>query len=103
MSRRAESDVLRLYLVAYDVAAPKRWRKLYKLVRASGARLQYSLFACRLTAAQARLLGEAMTRCLDASCDRLAIVDLGPAADGERRLQLHGPQALPAAPELTFL
>ncbi len=32
------------WLVAYDISAPKRWRKVYKLVGRAGYRLQYSLF-----------------------------------------------------------
>ncbi len=33
------------WLIAYDVACPRRWRRLYRLVRESSVRLQWSVFA----------------------------------------------------------
>jgi CRISPR-associated protein Cas2 len=32
------------WLLAYDISSPRRWRKVYRLARADGVRLQYSLF-----------------------------------------------------------
>jgi CRISPR-associated endonuclease Cas2 len=32
------------WLLAYDIGSPRRWRKVYRLARADGVRLQYSLF-----------------------------------------------------------
>lgn len=40
------------YAVTYDVRDPKRWRKLYKLIRGYGERLQYSVFRCWLSERQ---------------------------------------------------
>jgi CRISPR-associated protein Cas2 len=36
------------HLVTYDVRDPKRLRKVAKLLEGYGARLQYSVFRCRL-------------------------------------------------------
>ena len=38
----------RLYIVTYDIADPKRWRKLFKLMNGFGEWLQLSVFQCRL-------------------------------------------------------
>lgn len=38
----------RWYLIAYDIHDPKRWRKVYDLIRGYGERLQLSVFRCML-------------------------------------------------------
>ena len=38
----------RLYLVAYDVSAPERWRRVFRLMHGYGEWLQLSVFRCRL-------------------------------------------------------
>ena len=80
----------RLYLVFYDVACPKRWRRIYKTLRAHGAWQQLSTFACRASPRDAEILRRALVARLDAATDRLMIVDLGPAHDAERRIDRHG-------------
>lgn len=37
------------WLVIYDIREPARWRKVYKLLRGYGQRLQFSVFRCGLT------------------------------------------------------
>ncbi|WP_017324518.1 CRISPR-associated endonuclease Cas2 [Synechococcus sp. PCC 7336] len=36
------------YLVCYDIRDPKRWRKVFKLLKGYGESLQLSIFRCRL-------------------------------------------------------
>ena len=38
-----------LYIVAYDISDPKRWRRVFKLMNGYGEWLQLSLFQCRLS------------------------------------------------------
>ena len=38
----------RRYLVSYDIANPKRLRRVAKLLESFGTRLQYSVFECPL-------------------------------------------------------
>jgi hypothetical protein len=40
----------RLYVVAYDIGHPKRWRRVFKLMHGYGRWLQLSVFQCRLSA-----------------------------------------------------
>lgn len=42
----------RWYVVAYDVRDPARWRKVYKVLRGFGVRVQYSVFRCKLSERQ---------------------------------------------------
>ncbi|PJF46320.1 MAG: CRISPR-associated endonuclease Cas2, partial [Candidatus Thermofonsia Clade 3 bacterium] len=37
-----------LYIVTYDIADDRRWRKVFKLMYGYGDRLQYSVFRCAL-------------------------------------------------------
>jgi CRISPR-associated protein Cas2 len=37
------------YLICYDIRDPKRWRKVFQLLKGYGESLQYSIFRCRLS------------------------------------------------------
>jgi CRISPR-associated protein Cas2 len=37
------------FLVCYDIREPKRWRRIFRLLKGYGHSLQYSIFRCRLT------------------------------------------------------
>ena len=52
----------RVFLVCYDIADPKRLRKVYQLVRAYGERLQYSVFRCVLSELQRAQLERSLAR-----------------------------------------
>lgn len=36
------------YLICYDIRDPKRWRKVFKLLKGYGENIQYSIFRVRL-------------------------------------------------------
>lgn len=82
-----------LYLVAYDIASPRRWRRVYKTMCRSGERRQFSVFLCRLNEARMARLKAKLGGLVDAEEDRLMVVDLGPSASAEARLQGSGPEA----------
>lgn len=63
------------YLVCYDIRDPKRWRKVFKLLKGYGSGLQYSIFRCRLDVRQLERLRWELETILDAE-DRLMIVGL---------------------------
>ena len=48
----------RLYIVAYDIADTKRWRRVFKLMKGYGEWVQLSVFQCRLSAKQQAELDE---------------------------------------------
>jgi len=54
------------YLITYDVRDPKRWRKLYKLMRGYGERIQYSVFRCWLSERQLQKLRWEVEKRIDA-------------------------------------
>jgi CRISPR-associated protein Cas2 len=53
------------YLVCYDIRDPKRWRRVFKLLKGYGYRLQYSIFRCRLTKRQSEQLRWELATLLD--------------------------------------
>jgi CRISPR-associated protein Cas2 len=77
----------RLYVVAYDVASPKRWRRVQKAVRRLCQRSQLSVFVCRGTPARLARLEQTLRSELDLAKDRLIILDLGPAETAAEKLK----------------
>jgi CRISPR-associated protein Cas2 len=74
------SSPRRRYLVCYDIANAKRLRRVAKLLKSYGTRLQYSVFECplddlRLEQAKAALRGE-----INSDQDQVMFVSLGPEA-----------------------
>lgn len=76
----------RLYIVAYDICDPKRWRMIFRTMHGYGDWLQLSIFQCRLT----RLRHAEMIADLDMLIhhkeDHVLIIDIGPADHVEPRV-----------------
>ncbi len=66
-----------LYIVAYDISDPKRWRRVFKLMKGYGEWLQLSVFQCRMCrrrhAELVAMLGEIILN----EHDYLIMLDLG--------------------------
>lgn len=75
--------MLRAYLLSYDIADPKRLRKMHTLAKAFGRPLQYSVFACLLRREDRVKLAARVEQLIDAKRDRVIILDLGTVADRE--------------------
>jgi len=67
----------RLYIIVYDIAEPKRWRLIFKLVKGYGVWLQLSVFQCRLSRRRhAELLGR-IREIIEHEEDHVMSFDLG--------------------------
>ena len=66
-----------IYLICYDVAEPKRLRKVYKTLQGAGESLQYSVFRCELSREERQKLIELLWEILNLSEDRLLVANLG--------------------------
>ncbi len=87
----------RLWLITYDVADPKRWRRIYKMLLRRGAWQQLSVFLCRLTPVAAAKLEADLAERIKPEADRLMMIDLGADVSTDR-IRRHGPIApLPIA------
>lgn len=70
----------RRYLLAYDIADPKRLRDTHSTAKRYGYPLQFSLFVCDLDAVELTKLRWDLGRVISQPVDRVAIIDLGDAA-----------------------
>lgn len=68
------------YLVSYDIANPKRLRKVAKTLESYGTRLQYSVFECPLDGLRLEKLKSALWEIIHHDADQVLFISLGPAA-----------------------
>ena len=67
----------RRYLIAYDIAHPRRLRITCKIMEGYGDRLQYSVFLCDLSAMELAQWERKIRPELDLSEDSIVVIDLG--------------------------
>ncbi|GDY34077.1 CRISPR-associated endonuclease Cas2 [Gandjariella thermophila] len=85
----------RRYLMAYDIADPKRLRRVCALMEDHGDRPRYSVFLCDLSVAELAELESAVTDVMDLGEDSVVEIDLGPASSPARVRSLGRPRRLP--------
>jgi len=67
----------RCYVVTYDIASPKRWRKVFRAMHGFGEHVQLSVFRCDLTPLQHALMLRALDEVIHHHEDQVLIIDLG--------------------------
>jgi len=67
----------RLWIVSYDVSCPKRWRRVFALMKRKGVHRQLSVFLVRTDAAGQRRLLADLSRLIDPKVDSLRFYFLG--------------------------
>lgn len=67
----------RLYIVAYDIADQKRWRRVFRLMKGYGEWVQLSVFQCRLTPRQHAELISLLDGLIHHHQDHIILLDLG--------------------------
>lgn len=72
----------RRYLVAYDIADPRRLRQICKIMESYGQRLQYSVFICDLSVGEASGLEREVVGVMRLDEDSVVRIDLGAPASG---------------------
>lgn len=66
-----------LYLIAYDISDPKRWRRIFRVMNGYGEWLQYSVFQCRLDKIRHAELIAMLDEIIHHTDDHVIIMDLG--------------------------
>jgi len=86
-----------VHVIAYDIADPKRYRKVYKAMCGAGDALQFSVFRCELSAMELQKLKDEVWPLLNLAEDRVMIVDLGPIEGrGDECIEFWGnPRTIP--------
>jgi len=80
----------RLYIVTYDIADQRRWRRVFKIMKGYGRWLQLSVFQCRLTARRRADMSAWLEREIHHRDDHILIVDVGPAEKVDPKVESLG-------------
>ena len=68
-----------LYVITYDIADSRRWRRVFRLMNGYGEWLQLSVFQCRLSRRRHAELVALLDGLIHHRDDHVVILDLGPA------------------------
>ena len=69
----------RLFIVTYDIADQRRWRRVFKAMHGYGEWIQLSVFQCRLTRRRRAELQTRLRELVKNREDHVLLVDVGPA------------------------
>ena len=67
------------YIVTYDICEPRRLREVFKIMRAHGDHLQYSVFRCELNKTELVLLRDKLSDVIHHGNDQVLFIDIGPS------------------------
>ncbi|HXE52052.1 MAG TPA: CRISPR-associated endonuclease Cas2 [Tepidisphaeraceae bacterium] len=87
----------RCYLVTYDIRDPKRWRKVFKIMKGHGEHWQYSVFFCVLRDIDRVRMQAHLEEHMNLKEDQALILDLGPNEEAAREAATTLGPALPQA------
>jgi CRISPR-associated protein Cas2 len=92
-----------LYVVAYDIRDERRWRRVFRMMKAYGEWMQLSVFQCRLTAQQHAELVALLDGIIHHNHDHVILMDLGPAERVSPRVVSLGRVFVPLAREVVVI
>lgn len=69
----------RTYIVTYDIADSRRWRRVFKTMNGFGEWLQLSVFQCRLSKRRRAELEARLRDLIKVGQDHVLVIDIGPA------------------------
>ena len=79
------------YIVCYDVADPKRLRRVFKVCKDFGQHLQFSVFECDLTVSEKLQFEDKLVAEIKREEDQVLFIRLGPAEQrGQREITAVG-------------
>jgi len=75
-----------LYIVAYDIRDPKRWRAVFKAMNGYGEWLQLSVFQCRMSRKRHAEMIATLDELIHHKEDHVILLDIGPADSVDPRV-----------------
>lgn len=69
------------FLISYDISDPKRWRKVFKLMKGYGEHVQYSVFISQLTDTHKAMLESKLKDIIHHNEDQVMFVKICPVTD----------------------
>ncbi len=91
------------YLACYDIRDDKRLRKVAKVMRGFGDRVQYSVFRCMMGDKEKAVLRAKVEHVMSMSEDHVLIVDLGPEEGRGGKALLSIGRPLPEVEKLAYI
>lgn len=88
--------VQRLYIVAYDISSPKRWRRVFAALHRKGEHRQLSVFLVKTDARGVARLAATLQDLIDPETDSVLIAPVG-RGEGDRMVELGIPGPSPGA------
>lgn len=88
-----------LYIVAYDISDPKRWRRVFRLMHGYGEWLQLSVFQCRLSRRRHAEMIQLLDGIIHHKEDHVITMEVGPAESVKPRIVSLGKTFEPIARE----
>lgn len=92
-----------LYVVAYDIADPKRWRRVFRTMKGYGEWLQLSVFQCRMSKRRQAELIAALDEVINHRADHVLMLDFGPADQASPRITSLGKGFEPVRREVVVI
>ena len=80
----------RVFIVTYDIADQRRWRRVFKAMHGYGDWIQLSVFQCRLTRHRRAELETRLRELVKTGEDHVLLVDIGPADKVELAIESIG-------------
>ncbi len=80
----------RMYIVTYDIANNRRWRRVFKTMHGFGEWLQLSVFQCRLSRRRRAEMETQLRELVKAGEDHVLLIDVGPADKTELAVESIG-------------
>ena len=93
----------RAYLVCYDIRDDKRLRKVARVMRGFGDRVQYSVFRCMMGDKEHAMLRDRVEHVMSITEDHVLIVDLGPEEGRGGKAMLSIGRPLPEVEQLAYI
>jgi CRISPR-associated protein Cas2 len=87
----------RCYLVCYDIRDPKRWRRIFKILKGHGQHWQFSVFFCVLKSIDRVRMQSQLEEAMNLNEDQTVIIDLGSDEDLARQAATVLGTSLPGA------
>ena len=92
-----------LYVISYDICEPKRWRRVFKIMKGYGEWLQLSVFQCRLNKTRILQVEAALRAEMNQEEDHVLILDIGPAENVAPNVRSLGKQFTPVVREAVIV
>ncbi len=92
-----------LYIVAYDIRDPGRWREIFKTMHGYGDWLQLSIFQCRLSRIRHAEMIADLDNLIHHDADHILIMDLGNVDGVEPRVTSLGKEFSPVSKDTVIV